>query len=471
MSKLVKRYLGFDCGNSSIRTVVGSFNGECLELELINKVPNMEYRAIKYDHWDILAIFHELLKGMKLACDKYPDIESFGISTWGIDFGLLGISHELLGNPLCYRNALGQQGMESLSDALQEQIFMATGIQNLPMNTLYQLLGIRQNLKEYYTQAELLLLMPDLLNFLFTGELNSEISIASTTQLLNMRTRTYSNEVLSLMDLNPKLFVPLVSHGQIRGKILPQLSELYNIPCLQAVSVPAHDTAAAVVTIPSATDRFAFISSGTWSLIGTELREPLINTAVAQAGYSNEGGAFGTILLLKNSCGMHILQNIKREMEFNNSRPYSWDEIVQLSLPGLQNPSLTTFDPNSRSLYHPESMIRGVATLMGSNEIGRILASTYRSLAISYAQAIEDLERITGDVFDRIHIIGGGARNDHLNQMTADLTGKTIISGPDEATSLGVIAVLLMHDHPEYTMQDIRSIIRKSIQLGKYKPV
>ncbi|QTQ14242.1 carbohydrate kinase [Treponema parvum] len=470
MNKITERYIGFDCGNSSIRTVVGTYDGDRIALEIISQVPNREYRGIKYDHWDILAIFHEMLNGMKLACAAFPDIRSFGISTWGIDFGLLGRSRELLGNPLCYRNVLGTLGMSRLSRRDLDMMFGATGIQNHPMNSLYQLLGIREALGEYYEQAKVLLLIPDLLNYLFTGEVNSETSIFSTTQLLDMRTRRLSEAVLSATGLDKSLFVPMIPHGNVRGTLKQSLAEMYHIPKLHAVSVPSHDTAAAVVCVPSEQERFAFISSGTWSLIGTETSSPIVNDTVMELGFTNEGGVFDSITLLKNSCGMHILQNIKREMESLDSRSYRWDELVALSMPGLGKNDIPTFDPNSDLLYHPDSMIRAITKLTGLQDIGLVLASAYRSLAISYRRAIEDLQTIIGETFDTIHIIGGGSKNDHLNQMTADLTGKTVVSGPEEATSLGIIAVQILHEHPDMSLHDIRTIIRKSVRLGRFVP-
>ncbi len=470
MNKKIQRYVGFDCGNSSVRTVVGTFDGSHISLEVISQVPNREFKGIKYEHWDILSIFHEMLKGLKLACDTYEEIYSFGISTWGIDFGLLGKSKELLGNPLCYRNILGSEGLASRTKEELWKLFHATGILNLPMNSLYQLLGIRQSLPEYYEEARTLLLIPDLLNYLFTGEMNSEVSIASTTQLLDMRTRTYCDAVFTMTDINKQLFVPLIAHTKPRGRISKEIAELYHIPRLTAISVPSHDTASAVVSVPSQEEDFAFISSGTWSLIGTEKAEPIINEMVAEAGFSNEGGVFDTVTFLKNSCGMHILHNVKREMEFNGNRHYTWNEIVQLSMPALERGNVPIFDVNADLLYHPESMINAIKQLTGIEDIGELLASAYRSLAVSYKQAIEDLQKITGKTYKSIHIIGGGSRNDHLNQMTADLTGKTVFSGPEEATSLGVIAMQVLHDHSELTLKDMRRIISNSVQIGTFKP-
>lgn len=462
--------IGFDCGNSSIRTVLGSFDGSHIKTEVVSQVSNKAIRSVSYDYWDILRIFQEMQYGFKKALDAVDRVSSFGISTWGIDFGFIGRSGELLANPLCYRNPLGQAGLDSRSSQELEKLFFDTGILNHPMNSLYQLLGIKESLPEYLQCADRLLLIPDLLNYLFTGEKNSESSIASTTQLLDMRTKDYSDIVLSMAGLRRDMFSPMVDHGTIRGYLREDIAAKLGIGRIPAISVPSHDTAAAVVAVPSLEEDFAFISSGTWSLIGTELQGPIINDSVFREGFSNEGGVHKSITLLRNSAGMHILQNIKRELEFSDSRDYTWEEIVAMSSPSMHDPNLVVFDPNVDLLYNPDSMIRALKTLTGERLIGRLLASSYKSLAVSYAKTIEQLERITGKTYPVIHIIGGGSRNDHLNQMTADLSGKKVVAGPEEATSLGTIAVQLLYLHPGLRIADIRQIIRDSVNLHTYTP-
>ncbi len=463
-------YLGFDCGNSSIRTVLGSYDGRRITTEVIRQVPNFALHGVNYDYWDILAIFREMQLGIKAGMEAAEHISSFGVSTWGIDFGLIGESGELLSYPLCYRNPLGAAGMDSRTPAELNELFADTGIQNLPMNSLYQILGLKKMLPEYYAMARKLLLIPDLLNYYFTGEMNSETAIASTTQLLDMRTSSYSDAVFTETGIRRDLFPPLIGHAQVRGLLREEIAQRLGIGRLPAVSVPAHDTAAAIVSVPAEGKDFAYISSGTWSLIGTELDNPIISDAVRDYGFSNEGGAFGTITLLKNSCGMHILQNIKRELEFGNSRSYSWEEIVEMSLPSLHKNTFVVFDPNDQTLYNPVSMITAIQELTGLDDIGAITASAYHSLAVSYSEAIEQLEKITGKHYPVIHIIGGGSRNGHLNQMTADLSGKRVAAGPDEATALGVIAVQVMHDNSGMTITEVRSIIRNSIEITEYLP-
>ncbi|MCF7953825.1 MAG: carbohydrate kinase [Spirochaetales bacterium] len=464
------QYIGFDCGNSSVRTVIGTFDGSHISTEVVHQVSNKAIRCMKYDYWDILNIFSEMQKGFKTAVDA-AEIRSFGISTWGIDFGCIGKAGEMLANPLCYRNPLGAIGMDSLNEQQHQRMFKNTGIQNHPMNSIYQLMGIRKEIPEYLAQAESILLIPDLLNYLFTGKMNTETSIASTMQLLDMRSRDYSEQVLQDTGFSRKLFPPIVQHAAVRGELRDELSEKFSLDrSIPAVCVPSHDTAAAVVSVPTEEQDFAFISSGTWSLIGTEIHEPIINDRVYKQGFANEGGFGKSITLLKNSAGMHILQNIKRELEFDNNRDFSWEEIIALSNASGSPESLSLFDPNDDSLYNPDSMIMALKQLTGEEEIGRLIASAYTSLAVSYTKAIEQLEMITGKPYPVIHIIGGGSRNDHVNQMTADFSGRTVIAGPDEATSLGTIAVQVLHDHPELSIADIRRIIRDSVEVQTFTP-
>ena len=455
--------VGFDCGNSSIRTVIGIFDGESINFEIIEQVPNRGITVNGVDFWDILHIFDSMQKGLKAAENRHGRIDSAGITTWGIDFGMLGKSGQLLGNPLCYRNVFGVNGLESTPEDMKKQLFDLSGIQNHPMNSLYQLIGIRKMMPEYYDTAEDILFIPDLLNYMFTGKKGTENTIASTSQLLDMRTHDFCNEIFRITDLDISMFHPVIPHGNERGVIHKSITDYLEIESrMPFISVPSHDTASAVVSVPAEDDNFVFISSGTWSLIGTELDRPIINDKVYDHSFANEGGAAGTITLLKNSAGMHILQNIKNELEQIHSRRFEWPELISMAgKPGL---SVSLYDPNHHSLYNPDKMIDAVSALTGEKDIERILASAFISLACSYREAILDLEDICGYRFSAVHIIGGGARNQYLNQLTADITGKTVIAGPEEATSLGVLAAQLLYHLPGSDLKSIRKIVSKGIE-------
>ncbi len=475
MSEKITRCVGFDCGNSSVRTVLGTFDGKTITVEVVHQVPNGTVRVEGYDYWDILYIFEQMQQGLKKAVAAAGGmVDSVGISTWGIDFGLFGPSGQLLGNPLCYRNELGGKGMATLNEKERRRMFELSGIQNHPMNSVYQLAGIRDNLPEYYNLAEKVMLTPDLLNFLFTGSFNTETTIASTTQLMNMRTGSFDDLLFETAGVKTGIMPPVVPHGTVRGTLLQELAEQLDIPQMPFIAVPSHDTAAAVVTVPSLEGAFAFISSGTWSLIGTELDAPIINEEVYTSELANEGGACDTITLLKNSAGMHILQNVKNELEIKENRPFKWDEIVELSLKGAASAGdeeLALFDPNHPSLYNPGSMISALTVLTGEEDFPKLLAGVYASLACNYRAAIQDIEKICGTEFPAIHIIGGGSRNEHLNQLTADITGKTVIAGPVEATSLGTVAVQLLHHVPGLDLHSMRKIVAASVQPVHYKPL
>lgn len=463
-----KNYVAFDCGNSSIRVLSGLFDGERIETKLIHQVPNEAINVNDIFYWDILYIFRELQTGLQKAYLEYGPVESVGISTWGIDFGLLGKSGQLLGNPLCYRNTLGETVLKDLTQAEKDKIFEATGILDHPMNSLYQLLGIREYLPEYYKEAEQFLLIPDLLAWLFTGKICGEPTIASTTQILNMRDWSYSSEVIDHFGLAPPLFPPLTKHGEIYGNLKQNIADSLKINVCPFVSIPSHDTASAVVSVPAESDDFLFISSGTWSLIGTELKEPIINADVYSEGFANEGGALGTITFLKNSTGMHILQNIKREME-KDGQKYSWDQLV--SMADSCNDIVPVFDPNDNSFYNPLNMPAAICEYTKKDLTPEeVLASTYISLACSYKQSIEKIEKLSDKKYKVIHIVGGGCRNDNLNQITADITGKTVIAGPEEATSLGNIGIQLKKDKPDLKLLEIRQILKKSISTRSFYP-
>jgi len=460
--------VAFDCGNSSVRVVSGLYDGETIETHVVHQVPNEPINVNGVFFWDILYIFRELQKGLQKSFQEFGPVASVGISTWGIDFGLLGKSGQLLGNPLCYRNSFGRSVLDFLDRTEKKRVFDATGIPDHPMNSLYQLLGIRRFLPEYYEKGEKLLLIPDLLAFLFTGTVQGEATIASTTQILDMKDLSYSGRVLEQFDLKPSLFPELTDHGVVYGNLRRELADNLKINPCPFVSVPSHDTASAVVSVPAEADNFLFISSGTWSLIGTELSEPVISDEVYARGFANEGGAFGTITLLKNSAGMHILQNIKRDLE-KSGKKYCWDELVEMA-EGCRH-EVPLFNPNDPVFYNPKEMSAAIRDYAGTSmSDAEVLASAYISLSCSYKHSIDQIEEITGLDYGQIHIIGGGCRNDNLNQYTADLTRKMVVAGPDEATSLGNIGVQLKSSRPDLSLVDIREILKRSIPRKTFTP-
>ena len=453
--------VAFDCGNSSFRTMLGRYDGKHLSMEVVDKVPHNAIEVNGLYYWDILKIFDGLKQGLKKVNHIVKKIDSIGICTWGIDFGFIDRNGFLLSNPLSYRNPIGEKELSALSDDERRWMFDQTGIQNHRMNSIYQLQGVKHVMPDLLNIADRFLLIPDLLNYLFTGVAYSEFSIASTTQILDVRTKQYSQNVMDRFGYKNDFFPPIKPHGSVIGNIRTSISEELRIPSCKVICVPSHDTACAVTAVPTNEEDFIFISSGTWSLIGTELKEPLISDLVYDRDFTNEGGVLDTITLLRNSTGMHILQRIKKELKVEG-QDYSWDELVQIARD--YDGKISFFDPNSSSLFNPASMISAIKELMRSADgsLGQVLASSFASLAYTYRLTIEQIEEITGITYPSIYIVGGGSQNMFLNQLTADFTGKTVISGPTEATSYGNIGVQLMDEIKGFGLKDIRELVHQS---------
>ncbi|WHH58065.1 FGGY family carbohydrate kinase [Petroclostridium sp. X23] len=464
--------VAFDCGNSSFRVVLGHYDGKKIDMDVVHQVENQTIEVNGVFYWDILYIFNELQKGLQEAFKACNKIDSVGVSTWGVDFGLVGQKGQMLANPMSYRNSFGEEQLNRLNEEEKKFLFYRTGIQNNRINSLYQLLGIKEHFPENYHMADKLLMIPDILVNMFTGEYKTEGSIISTTQILDTEKRAYSKEVLNRFKLNDQLFVPIAAHGEELGILKGSIAKTLNVNVCPFVCVPSHDTASAVVAVPTEEQGFIFISSGTWSLIGTELQKTVINEQVYRDNFANEVGAFNSITLLKNSTGMHILQKVKKEMERDGYK-LSWDEIE--SLAKTYTGDIGLFDPNNTIFFNPRSMVEAIGKFINGQEgkqIGyqEVITSAYRSLAYSYRYAIEQIEEIVGCSKEKIYIVGGGSRNYYLNQMTSDLTGKAVSAGPEEATSLGNIATQLKYHNPSLNLTDMRKIIENSVEIKTFSP-
>jgi sugar (pentulose or hexulose) kinase len=438
-------------------------------MEVISQVSHSTIEINGLYYWDILHVYEGLKQGLKEAFLRAGHIDSIGICTWGVDFGLLDENGYLLANPLCYRNAIGEEQLSGLSADEKRWMFDKTGIQNNRINSLYQLTGIKRIMPGFFDIASHLLMIPDLLNYFFTGEMYTELSIASTTQLLDVRSKSYADDVLDRFGIPQRMLKPLKQHGEVVGMLKQSIAEELRIPVCPVICVPSHDTACAVAAVPAKEEDFLFISSGTWSLIGTELQAPKTSQEVFRHDFTNEGGVFNTITFLKNSAGMHILQCIRRDLELEGKK-YTWDEIVRLARSYQEEPAL--FDPNSYELFNPKNMISAIRLLMEEDAapIEKVLASTYTSLAFIYRRTIEQIQEITGKDYSSIYIVGGGSQNAYLNQLTADLTDKKVISGPKEATSLGNIGVQLVSHIKGFGLTEIREMIKNSEPILSFNP-
>ncbi len=471
MSSLSKSIncLAFDCGNSSFRVVLGTFDGTRTNMEVISQVSHNTIEINGLYYWDILHVYEGLKQALKEAYQRTGHIDSIGICTWGVDFGFLDKNGFLLANPLCYRNSIGEEQLSGLSAEEKRWMFDKTGIQNNRINSLYQLTGIKRIMPELFGITSDLLMIPDLLCYFFTGEKYTEFSIASTTQMLDVRSKQYSKDVLDRFGIPQKMLKPLKQHGEVVGMLRQSIAEELRIPVCPVICVPSHDTACAVAAVPAKEEDFLFISSGTWSLIGTEMQTPAITQEVYERDFANEGGVFNTITLLKNSAGMHILQCIRRDLELEGKK-YTWDEIVRLARSYQGKPAI--FDPNSYELFNPKNMISAIRNLLKDDNatIEQVLSSTYTSLAFTYRKTVEQIQEVTNKDYSSIYVVGGGSQNAYLNQLTSDLTGKKVFSGPKEATSLGNIGVQLVSHIKGFGLADIREMVRNSEPILPFDP-
>lgn len=466
--------VAFDCGNSSVRVVLGRYDGERIHMEVLHQVENREIEVQGIFYWDILYIFRELQKGLQMAYRKCGHIDSVGVCTWGIDFGLLNAQGQLIGNPMCYRNSLAAGVLSELDDEALRFMFDNTGIHNDQINTVYQLLGYRRAFPESYGIAKQLLMTPDLLVYLFTGEKRGEPTIASTSQYYSVTDNDYSDPVLNRWNINKSLLPPLVQNAQCIGYLKKSIAdELHVNPC-PFICVPSHDTACAIAAIPATGEDFLYVSSGTWGLIGTELQTPIVDDAVYQKGFANEGGAFSTTTFLKNSAGMFIIQRVRNELRAKGNN-LSWDEIVALGKQA-QDDSLV-FDPNHKSLFNPPSMLEAIRSLLAQTgqkqncTDAEAIRAVYESMALNYKAVTDDIASVTKKEYPHLHIVGGGAQNRFLNQLCANATGKKVIAGPFEATSLGNIGVqLIYHNSAQSSLSAVRDILRNSVDTSVYAP-
>jgi len=467
-------FLAVDLGAESGRTVLGRFDGERMALEEVHRFPNTPVRLPDGLHWDVLRIVQEVKDGLARAVRDGGRIESLGVDSWGVDFGLLDRDGALISNPYHYRD-LRTDGMDerAFDRVPREEIYATTGIQFMPINTLYQLLAMEGS--PLLEAAQTLLMIPDLIGYWITGVRACESTNASTTQLYDPRSGNWAYGLLGKMGLPAQVFGEIVSPGTQLGPLLHEVAEETgirgNVP---VTAVASHDTASAVVAVPAEGENFAYISSGTWSLMGVELPEPAITPEGLHANFTNEGGLEGTTRFLKNVMGLWILQECRRAWA-REGRDYSYEELAYLAEASPAIGSL--LDPDHPAFLRPGDMpgrIRRFCRKTGQappEEPGVIVRSVLESLALKYRWVIERAEEITRRRVDTIHIVGGGVRNKLLCQLTADATRRPVRAGPVEATAMGNLMVQAYSRGYVGSLEEIRAVVRASpVEMRDYRP-
>jgi rhamnulokinase len=470
-----RNYLAIDLGAESGRTIVGTFNDDHLVLAETHRFGNAPVRLPDGLHWDVLRLWSEIKAGIGISAAKFNgNLDSLGLDTWGVDFALLDKNQSLLSNPFHYRDER-TDGMldEACKRMPRADIFSHTGIQFMQINTLYQLLAMSVQKSPLFDVAKTFVTIPDLFNFWLSGEITNEFTNATTTQCLDPNQLDWAWPVLDAMHIPAHLFGPVTGSGKLIGTLLPPLVEETGAGGLRIVVPACHDTGSAVVAVPARNQDFAWISSGTWSIMGAEVREPCVDEKALGYNFTNEGGVFGTWRLSKNIMGLWLVQECKRTWERQGSN-LSYDEITQLA--SEAKPFLAVINPDDDSFFHPGDMparIQGYCARTHQavpQTRGEVIRVALESLALKYLWVLERLEELTGKRFEPIHIIGGGTRNRLLNQLTADATCRTVVTGPVEATAIGNILMQMLGLEHLSSLAEARGIVRTSFAPEVYEP-
>lgn len=467
--------LAYDLGASSGRALLGRLTDRKIVTEELHRFPNDPVRVGDRLHWDILRLLHEMKQALLKAKHRGTEPKSLAIDSWAVDFGLLGKNGELLGNPYHYRDAHTDGVMEKLfADVPQSYIFERTGIQFLPFNTIYQLAAMRQAGHPLLREADRFLMIPDLLRYFLTGEKQNEFSNATTTQLYNPLTGHWDADLLERIGISPGLFGRVVMPGTRVGQLLPSVAAELGVGRIPVIAVAEHDTGSAVAAVPAAERTFAYLSCGTWSLMGTETVRPAMNELALKLNFTNEGGVEGTYRLLKNIMGLWILQEAKREWE-RAGRSHSFPELIALA---ERSPAFAAWiDPDDPRFLAPGDMSARLTDYCretnqtAPGEIGAIVRCILESLALKYRYVLEQTERLSDRRFNGLHMVGGGIQNELLCQWTANAIGKPVWAGPAEGSAIGNLAVQWIAQREFANIREARAVIRDSFPLVVYEPV
>ncbi|HAJ36606.1 MAG TPA: rhamnulokinase [Chloroflexi bacterium] len=482
MSKTAN-FLAADLGASNGRVLLGRWDGERFQLEVLHRFENGPTNVLGRLYWDVLALWREVKTGMlRYAAANAEPLAGIGIDTWGVDYGLLDAAGRLLGNPVHYRDSRTQGMVDHLFTRIpKREVFDLTGIQFLELNTLFQLYSMRVQGDPQLDAAQRLLLMPDLFHYWLSGEQVAEYTIASTTQMLLARERSWATEMLARLDLPAAILPPIVQPGTVIGPLLTQVAEETGVPAgAPVVASAAHDTGSAVAAIPGLDAHSVYLSSGTWSLMGIEVRQPIINTQMLDLNFTNEGGVDGTIRLLKNISGLWLLQESRRQWE-REGRAYTWEALMMEAQQATPFRSIINSDaPDFNTPHAMVDAIRAFCRRTHQPEPqtpGEVVRCCLESLALRYRWVVEALEEILvsaglsrGRQLDTIRVVGGGSQNRLLNQFTADACGRTVITGPVEAAALGVIMMQAVATGHLANVAEGRAAIAASIEQEVFTP-
>lgn len=471
-------YLGIDLGAESGRVMAGLWNGKTIRLEELHRFSNGGVWVGDSLRWDVVRLWSEIQSGLALAARKFGDsIVSVGVDTWGVDFALLSKSQELLGLPYHYRDSRTRGIMaRTLQQVSRERIFKTTGLQFMEINTLFQLLAYRDRNPELLAAADCFLMMPDFLNWCLSGERACEFTNATTTQFFDPIARGWATDLLREVGLPTGIFPRVVQPGTHLGHLRPHIAAQAGLGKVEVIAPATHDTGSAVAAAPtslSGSPTWAYISSGTWSLMGVEVQQAILTPQSLDLNMTNEGGVDGTYRLLKNIMGLWLLQQCKRSFE-KSGTVYSYEHLV--SLASASEPLRSLVNPDDPTFLSPADMPSALQDFCRRTQQpepkseGQLVRCVLESLALKYAATLRGLEQLVGKPMEVIHVMGGGSRNALLNQFTADACERPVLAGPVEATVLGNLLVQVKARQELSSLAELRSVVRHSNELTSFEP-
>ena len=468
------KFLAFDLGATSGRAVIGCLGSEGLTIEEIHRFPNAILSLHNKYYWDIYRLYSELVYSLKLCAKRGIIPQSIGIDTWGVDYGCIGEDGTILGLPRSYRDpyTIGAAD-EFFTHIPRDTVYQKTGIQVMDFNTLYQMYRAAKEDFSPLKNAHKVLFMPDLLSYMLTGNMVCEYTDASTSQILNPKDKTFDGELLKEVGVSPSLFPDIVMPGTLVGNLSDEVCRQTGLPPIPVVAVAGHDTASAVAAVPSADENFAYLSSGTWSLMGIESSEAIITQESMEENFTNEGGIDATTRFLKNITGMWLLEECMRSWE-KEGYTYSYPEIVEMA--HSASSFTTLIEPDHKLFTCPEDMPKAINTyckekgLKAPSTHAEYVRCIFASLASRYAHVLGVLKRMSPHPIERLHVIGGGCKNALLCQMTADAIGMPVVAGPAEATAIGNIMLQARYAGIVSSRWDMRKAIASGIETITYNP-
>ena len=471
-----KYFFAVDLGATSGRTILGTLADGRLEQEELTRFPNNLIETGNHFYWDIYALYFEMVKGLQIVGKRGIDITSIGIDTWGVDFVFIGEDGAILRNPVAYRDPHTFGRMEEYLDKVfsRSEVYDITGIQFMNFNSLFQLYALQQDHNSAMLQAKKILFIPDALSWMLTGEAVCEYTFASTSQMLDPRTGDLSEKLIESVGLKRSQFGRMVQPGTQIGVLTEEVQRMTGLGAVPVIAVAGHDTGSAVAAVPAQNKQFAYLSSGTWSLMGIETGKAIINERSYELNFTNEGGVEGTTRFLKNICGMWLYERCRKEWP---------EEIRQLSHPELQGqamgvePFRSIINPDDKVFANPSSMIEAIQTYCRETHQAvpetpaEICRCIFDSLALRYRQVFGWLKEFADFPLNVLHIIGGGSLNKFLNQFTADSLGVEVLAGPQECTAIGNIMLQAKACGEVSDIWAMRRIIASSVEMVAYHPV